>query len=72
MMYLCEIIQRGKFLLERGAHKRDALLIVTEGNPLENLQALRNVSVVVTGGKIIDHPKVKKMPQVEQELDKFL
>lgn len=31
-MYLCEIIQRGKFLLERGAHKRDALLIVTEGN----------------------------------------
>ena len=31
-MYLCEIIQRGKFLLERGAHKRDALLIVNEGN----------------------------------------
>ena len=47
-------------------------LIVTEGNPLEDLQALRNVSVVVTGGKIIDHPKVKKMPQVEQELDKYL
>ena len=47
-------------------------LIVTEGNPLEDLQALRNVSMVVTGGKIIDHPKVKKMPQVEQELDKFL
>ena len=47
-------------------------LIVTEGNPLEDLQALRNVSMVVTGGRIIDHPKVKKMPQVEQELDKFL
>ena len=47
-------------------------LIVTEGNPLEDLQALRNVSMVVTGGKIIDHPKVKKIPQVEQELDKFL
>ena len=47
-------------------------LIVTEANPLEDLQALRNVSMVVTGGKIIDHPKVKKMPQVEQELDKFL
>ena len=47
-------------------------LIATEGNPLEDLQALRNVSMVVTGGKIIDHPKVKKMPQVEQELDKFL
>lgn len=47
-------------------------LIVTEGNPLEDLKALRNVSMVVSGGKIIDHPKVKKMPQVEQELDKFL
>lgn len=47
-------------------------LIVTEGNPLEDLKTLRNVSMVVTGGKIIDHPKVKKMPQVEQELDKFL
>ena len=47
-------------------------LIVTEANPLESLQALRNVSMVVAGGKIIDHPKVKKMPQVEQELDKFL
>lgn len=47
-------------------------LIVTGSNPLEDLQALRNVSMVVTGGKIIDHPKVKKMPQVEQELDKFL
>ena len=47
-------------------------LIVTEANPLEDLQALRNVSMVVTGGKIIDHPKVKKMAQVEQELDKFL
>ena len=47
-------------------------LIVTEGNPLENLQALRDVGMVVTGGKIIDRPKVKKMPQVEQELDKYL
>ena len=47
-------------------------LIVTGSNPLEDLQALRDVSMVVTGGKIIDHPKVKKMPQVEQELDKFL
>ena len=47
-------------------------LIVTEANPLEDLQALRNVSMVVTGGKIIDRPKVKKMPQVEQELDKYL
>lgn len=47
-------------------------LIVTKANPLEDLEALRDVSMVVAGGKIIDHPKVKKMAQVEQELDKFL
>lgn len=47
-------------------------LIVTKANPLENIQALRTVSMVVTNGKIIDKPQVKKMPQVERELDKFL
>ena len=47
-------------------------LIVTEANPLEDLKALRDVSMVVAGGKVIDRPKVKKMPQVEQELDKYL
>lgn len=46
--------------------------IVTEGNPLEDLCALRNISTVVTRGIIYDNPRVKKMPQVERELDKFL
>lgn len=47
-------------------------MIVTAKNPLEDLRALRNLEMVVTGGTIIDHPKIKKRKQVEDELDKFL
>lgn len=47
-------------------------MIVTAKNPLEDLHALRNLEMVVTGGTIIDHPKIKKRKQVEDELDKFL
>lgn len=46
--------------------------ITTSKNPLENLQALRNITMVVTRGKRIQNPKVKKMPQVEKELDNYL
>lgn len=46
-------------------------MIVTKENPLENLEALRNVSMVVARGELIQQPKVKKMPQVEVELDKY-
>lgn len=47
-------------------------MIVTAQNPLEDLQALRNVEMVIARGNIIDHPKNKKKKQVETELDKFL
>lgn len=47
-------------------------MIVTKDNPLENLQALRTISKVIARGEIIHHPRVKKMKQVEAELDKFL
>lgn len=47
-------------------------MIVTKNNPLDNLEALRNISMVITRGQIIEHPQVKKMKQVEAELDKFL
>ena len=46
--------------------------IVCQGNPLENLAVLRSLSMVVARGNIIRNPKVRKMPQVEAELDKFL
>ena len=51
---------------------KTADLVITEKNPLEDLTALRNISAVVTRGRLIEDPKVKKMEQVEQELDKFL
>ena len=47
-------------------------MIVTAKNPLEDLRALRNPEMVITGDTIIDHPKIKKRKQVEAELDKFL
>lgn len=47
-------------------------MIVTKNNPLEDLKALRNVSMVIAGGRITDHSKLKKYRKVEEELDKFL
>ena len=46
--------------------------IVTEKNPLVDLTVLRNLSMVVAGGDIIPSPKIKKMPEAETELDKFI
>ena len=50
---------------------KKADLIVTENNPLDDLEALRNISMIVANGQLIREPKVKKMPEVERELDKF-
>lgn len=47
-------------------------LIVTRANPLESAQALRNVSMVMARGRLICDPRVKKMANVERELDKWL
>lgn len=46
--------------------------IVCGKNPLEDLTVLKNLSMVVARGNVIRDPKVKKMPQVEAELDKFM
>ena len=46
-------------------------MIVTKGNPLEDLSVLRHVEMVVKDGVIYDHPQVKKIPEVEVEMDKF-
>ncbi|MCF0109074.1 MAG: amidohydrolase family protein, partial [Erysipelotrichaceae bacterium] len=46
--------------------------IVTKNNPLEGVEALRNVDMVIKGGVVYDNPKVKKIPEVERELDKFM
>ena len=47
-------------------------MIVTAQNPLEDLRALRHVEMVIANGTLIRDPKIKKKPQVEAELDKFI
>ena len=47
-------------------------MIVSRGNPLEDLTTLRSLSMVISRGKLYDSPKVRKMAKVERELDKFL
>lgn len=51
---------------------KSADLIAVEGNPLEDLRALRNISLVSARGRLIRDPKVKKVAAIERELDKFL
>ena len=55
--------------IEKG---KAADLIVTAQNPLKDLKALRNLEMVISGGRFIEHAKIKKRKQVEAELDKFL
>ena len=50
---------------------KSADFMVVEGNPLENLEALRNPKMVVLRGNVIKNPKVKKFQYVEDELDMY-
>ena len=50
---------------------KSADFLVVEGNPLENLEALRNPKMVVQRGNVIKNPKVKKFQYVEDELDMY-
>lgn len=47
-------------------------LIVCDKDPLADLSALRSLHMVIKDGVRIEHPTVKKLPEVERELDKFL
>ena len=51
---------------------KQADLIVCADDPLKSPSALRTLDMVVKGGYRIDKPQVKKMPEVERELDNFL
>ena len=55
--------------IEKG---KSADLIVCKENPLQSFSALRTLSMVVKEGYRIKNPIVKKMPESERELDKFL
>ena len=55
--------------IEKG---KAAEMIVVNEKPLENLQTLRSPAAVIMHDRIIRAPKVKKMREVEAELDKWL
>lgn len=55
--------------LEKG---KMADMIVCRHNPLKDLKSLRNLSMVVKEGHIIKNPQIKKIANVEKELDKYL
>lgn len=51
---------------------KSADFIVANGNPLVDLTVLRNLYMVVARGNVIINPKIKKIPEVETELDKYV
>ncbi len=51
---------------------KQAEMVVTDENPLENLQTLRHPAMVIMQQRIFRAPRVRKIPEVEAELDKWL
>lgn len=47
-------------------------LIVLDENPLENLEALRQVKMVMARGKLVSGLSVKHLPELDRELDECL
>lgn len=47
-------------------------MIVCAKNPLEDLNALRNIEMVVARGRLIRHPHVRRKALLDRELDKFI
>ena len=51
---------------------KDADLIVCANNPLDNLEELRDVKMVMTRGILVRHPRVKRFPALDKDLDEIL
>lgn len=49
---------------------KQADMIVVKENPLDDLNALKNIELVFTKGKMV-HPKIKRDKKIEQRLDVF-
>lgn len=47
-------------------------LIVLDENPLDNLEALRRVKMVMARGKLVSRLSVKHLPELDRKLDAFL
>ena len=46
-------------------------MIVVRENPLDDLNALRNVSMVMARGKLIRRPKHKQMKAIDEVIDRY-
>ena len=47
-------------------------MIVVENNPLDDLKTLRTVKMVMTRGRLLEHPIVDRNRIVDEQLDKFI
>lgn len=47
-------------------------LIVSEKNPLDSFANLKKLKYVFANGRMVENPKIKKMDEVDAELDKFM
>jgi len=47
-------------------------MIVTAGNPLDDIRNLRNIDTDIARGRVYDHPRVKVNARVAAEPDKFI
>ena len=47
-------------------------LIVVDANPLDDLEALRNVRMIMARGELVRGLSVKHLPELDRELDAFL
>ena len=45
-------------------------MIVVKENPLDDLNALKNIDIVFTKGKMV-RPKIKRDKEIEKRLDAF-
>ncbi len=54
------------------AKGKSADMIVTRENPLDDLCALRKVSMVMARGKLVRDPSFKRNPLLDEHLDRFL
>ena len=51
---------------------KSADLIVVRDNPLDDLAVLRDVQMVMTRGRLIRDPHVRRMREIDQLLDRYM
>jgi hypothetical protein len=47
-------------------------MIVVRNKPLDDLTALRDVQMVMTRGKLIRNPHIKRMREIDTLLDRYM